>query len=84
MVHSARRLELAVAEDNGEIKYRSAPLTLERLTLFFDRGVVEVFANGGAVCGTRRTYKITGLTSLEVKCADRGRIQTCEAWGLRG
>ncbi|OHV80866.1 GH32 C-terminal domain-containing protein [Ensifer sp. LCM 4579] len=80
LAHSDRRLELAVAEDNGDVKYRSAPLTLQRLTLFFDRGVVEVFANGGAVCGTRRTYKITDLTSLEVKSADTGRIETHEAW----
>ncbi|QKK27593.1 GH32 C-terminal domain-containing protein [Rhizobium hidalgonense] len=80
LAHSALRLELTVAEDSGDIKYRSAPLKLERLTLFFDRGVVEVFANGGAVCGTRRTYKITDLTSLEVKSADSSRIQSYEAW----
>jgi beta-fructofuranosidase len=80
LTHISGRLELTVAEDTGDIRYRSAPLTLEQLTLFFDRGVVEVFANGGAVCGTRRTYKIAGLTSLELAPADGIHIETCEAW----
>lgn len=80
LTHISGRLELTVAEDTGDIRYRSAPLTLEQLTLFFDRGVVEVFANGGAVCGTRRTYKITGLTSLELVPAEPFHIETCEAW----
>ncbi|ANL42876.1 MULTISPECIES: GH32 C-terminal domain-containing protein [Rhizobium] len=80
LVHVDGRLELGVAEDTGEIKYRSAPLTLEGLTLFFDRGVVEVFANDGAICGTRRTYKITELTSLEFTPADGVQLESCQAW----
>ncbi|OWV86370.1 beta-fructofuranosidase [Rhizobium sp. R693] len=80
LVHTDGRLELAVAEDTGEIKYCSAPLRLERLTLFFDRGVVEVFANRGTICGTRRTYKITELTSLEFMPADDAHVKACEAW----
>ncbi|RFC00708.1 beta-fructofuranosidase [Rhizobium leguminosarum bv. trifolii] len=80
LVHDSGRLALAIAEDAGDIKYHSVPLSLEQLTLFFDRGVIEVFANGGVVCGTRRTYKITALTSVEVTLSDKIRIDTSEAW----
>nr|WP_245269777.1 GH32 C-terminal domain-containing protein [Ensifer sp. WSM1721] len=77
IAHVSGRLQVRVAEDTGEIEYRSTPLVLENLTLFFDRGVLEIFANDGVVCGTRRTYKIATLTSLELASSD---IESCEAW----
>ncbi|TCN21231.1 GH32 C-terminal domain-containing protein [Sinorhizobium americanum] len=80
IAHHAERLQVSVAEDTGEIEYRSTPLTLENLRLFFDRGVLEIFANDGAVCGTRRTYKITALTALELIPSAATRVDACEAW----
>lgn len=80
IAHVSGRLVISVAEDAGEIEYRSTPLSLGNLTLFFDRGVLEIFANDGAVCGTRRTYKNTALIRLEVTPSDATRIEVCEAW----
>lgn len=77
------RLLVAVPEDNGSIVYRSSELDLKDLTLFFDRGVVEIFANGGTVCGTRRSYKLIDLRSIEVKSGANTKIDRLEAWSLR-
>lgn len=74
-------LHLRVPEDaQGSITYRSASLSLTQVTLFYDRGVLEVFANSGEVCGTRRTYKLGALASLLVKTKS-GAI-AAEAWSL--
>ncbi|OAP35057.1 beta-fructofuranosidase [Sinorhizobium glycinis] len=80
IAHVSGRLQVNVAEDAGEIEYRSTPLSLENLTVFFDRGVLEIFANDGVVCGTRRTYKVTALTALELIASGATRIDACEGW----
>lgn len=44
-----------------------APLThVEDVTLCFDAGIVEVFANQGSVCGTRRYYSCNALTQIQL------------------
>ncbi|THK38394.1 glycoside hydrolase family 32 protein [Ensifer sp. MPMI2T] len=80
IAHVLGRLQVSVAEDAGEIEYRSTPLELKNLTLFFDRGVLEIFANDGVICGTRRTYKITTLTALELVPSKATDIEFCGAW----
>ena len=73
------RLFVRAPEDDGRITYRSALLTLEALTVFFDRGVVEIFANDGAICGTRRSYSVVDAARLVVTAPGQHRI---EAWRL--
>ncbi|QFI69451.1 GH32 C-terminal domain-containing protein [Sinorhizobium alkalisoli] len=80
IAHDSGRLQVSVAEDAGGIEYRSTPISLQNLTLFFDRGVLEMFANDGVVCCTRRTYKITTLTMLELIRSDATRFDACEGW----
>lgn len=58
------RLALELPEDDGTISYRTMCSELTDLRLFFDRGVIELFANGGLICGTRRSYRIIDLASL--------------------
>lgn len=83
VAHDGGRLVVSVAEDKGDIVYRSAPLDLCQIAIFFDHGVLEIFANDGAVCGTRRSYGIVALQSIEIAgSADIG-IATCEAWNYR-
>ena len=68
--HADGRLRISVPEDASTgIAYRSQPIRLTRLHVFFDAGVIEIFANDGAVCGTRRTYALTELHSVEVRAA---------------
>lgn len=79
----AGRLVVSLPEDDGRIVYRSANLTLKDLTLFFDRGVLEIFANSGVVCGTRRSYRMTDLVGIEVRAGADTTIARLEAWSLR-
>jgi len=55
-------------------------MALDQLTLFFDRGVLEAFANNGAVCSTRRSYAMAAIWSLEISPAAETRIDAHEAW----
>jgi len=54
-------------QDQGKISYRSRPVELTDVRLFFDRGILEVFANGGAVCGTRRSYDILNPCEVTIR-----------------
>ena len=65
--HSAGRLQIEVPEDaTPGITSRSAMIRPNQLHVFFDTGVLEVFVNDGMVCGTRRTYAVADLRSIEV------------------
>nr|WP_183854078.1 glycoside hydrolase family 32 protein [Prosthecomicrobium pneumaticum] len=81
--HIDGRLKISVPEDDGRIRYASAPLDLSELTLIFDRGTIELFANGGAVCGTRRTYRVIDLDVIEIVPGPATEIMAREAWSLR-
>ena len=62
-------LVMSTSDDLGAFTYRSRLLALSELRLFFDHGVIEVFANQGSVCGTRRSYSIVKPTKLTVRTA---------------
>ena len=49
-------LSMRLAQDDGSIQYVAELGNEMDLRLFHDRGIVEIFADGGAVCGTRRGY----------------------------
>ena len=49
-------VEIKLPQDDGKIKYSAAVAGANDLRLFHDRGIIEIFAAGGAVCGTRRNY----------------------------
>jgi beta-fructofuranosidase len=55
-------------------------VALTDIRLFFDRGVIEIFANGGLVCGTRRGYRVVDLASLRTSAKASVSI---EVWGYR-
>ena len=71
---------IEVPEDlGGKIIYRSREVKPKSVHLFFDRGVIEIFANDGSVCGTRRTYQMDDLFELEVRA---NHIETVDVWQL--
>jgi len=49
-------LSIRLAQDNGSIQYVAELDGGKNLRLFHDRGIIEIFADDGAVCGTRRGY----------------------------
>ena len=80
LTHSSDGLALALSEDDGKIAYRSGGTALTSVRLFFDRGVIEVFANGGVICGTRRSYQVIDLQSLTLAA---GEPLASEVWEYR-
>ncbi|OUG44506.1 hypothetical protein AZ036_000251 [Klebsiella michiganensis] len=53
--------------DDG--RYRAPMAGVSDVTLCFDAGIVEVFANQGSVCGTRRYYSCSQLTRIQLSGA---------------
>lgn len=50
------RLSIQLPQDDGKIRYEADVSGTDELRVIHDRGILEVFAKGGAVCGTRRNY----------------------------
>lgn len=76
LAHDGARLVIACPEDDGKIVFASEAVDLKHLLVVFDSGIIEVFANNGAVCGTRRSYRIATLTSVNLDVGRDGRIDT--------
>lgn len=47
-------VEIGLSSDASGVSYRSTAASLRDLRIFYDRGIIEVFAAGGRCCGTRR------------------------------
>lgn len=50
-------IAIHLPQDDGKIRYEAQIADAADLSVFFDRGIIEVFAGDGAVCGTRRGYQ---------------------------
>ncbi|WP_167856026.1 glycoside hydrolase family 32 protein [Natronospirillum operosum] len=59
-------LRMVLPEDRGDIDYVHPLPRFSDLSLLYDRGIIELFVNGGSVCGTRRSYQLTELSSLTI------------------
>jgi beta-fructofuranosidase len=77
LTHGGDGLILELSEDDGRISYRTRCSELTDIRLFFDRGVIELFANGGLICGTRRSYRVVDFASLWTSAEGAASI---EAW----
>jgi beta-fructofuranosidase len=53
---SNARLSIRLAQDDGRIAYEAPLTSATDLRVIYDRGVIELFAAEGVVCGTRRSY----------------------------
>jgi beta-fructofuranosidase len=82
IAHENGRLLVRAPEDDGNISYRSRPIALADLSVFFDHGVVEIFANDGTVCGTRRSYRLNSTSLIEVQIDDPAKVAFFDAWQL--
>jgi len=68
---SGGRLAVRLAGDDGKIRYEATCGSATDLRIVYDRGIVEIFADYGAVCGTRRGYTNIAPDRVEVISAAR-------------
>lgn len=61
------RISVRLAQDDGTIGYDAFVGAGTDLRVFHDRGIVEIFACAGTVCGTRRGYVRISPDSLSVQ-----------------
>lgn len=59
-------ISVRLAQDDGSIRYEAELSDANDLRLFHDCGIVEIFADGGAVCGSRRGYSNIEPDQLEI------------------
>ncbi len=62
-------LSIRLPQDDGQISYRAACPSAIDLRILHDRGIIEVFADNGAICGTRRGYKSVAPDRVTVNSA---------------
>jgi beta-fructofuranosidase len=67
-------LSIRLAQDDGSIHYVAELGEAKDLRLFHDFGIVEIFADGGAVCGTRRGYVNIDPDRLEISTAASSQV----------
>ncbi|MDR6667997.1 hypothetical protein J2X71_004275 [Rhizobium sp. 1399] len=61
-------------ESDGSIHYVAELGEAKNLRLFHDFGIVEIFADGGAVCGTRHGYVNSDPDRLEISTTASTRV----------
>lgn len=60
-------LSVRLPQDDGKIRYAAECGPATDLCIIYDRGILEVFADNGAVCGTRRSYANVAPDRVEVR-----------------
>lgn len=69
-----------VPKSNTQSQYIYPLKKLDDLRLFFDQGIIEVFANSGVACGTLRLQQVQQCTQLQIKSEEQSDI-TLTSWG---
>lgn len=64
-------LSIALPQDDGSIRYTADLAGAKDLRVIHDRGIIEIFAKGGAICGTRRNYQNIAPDSVDVSTEAR-------------
>lgn len=59
-------LRVTLPQDDGSIRYHADVTGARDLRVFHDRGVLEIFAKNGAICGTRRSYQLIAPDKLDI------------------
>ncbi|WP_345774763.1 GH32 C-terminal domain-containing protein [Rhizobium sp. BC49] len=59
-------VSVQLPQDDGSIRYAAAVADAADLRVIHDKGILEIFADGGAVCGTRRNYLNIRLDKLVI------------------
>jgi len=67
-------LSVRLPQDDGKICYEVDLASAHDLRIIYDRGILEVFADNGAACGTRRGYANVAPDRLTVSSAARASL----------
>lgn len=70
-------ISIRLAQDDGSIDYVAVLSEARDLRLFHDTGIVEIFADGGAVCGTRRGYVNIDPDRLDISAIAAVQVLKC-------
>lgn len=73
---SGGRLSIRLPQDDGKILYETPFQGATDLRIIHDRGIIEVFGDGGAVCGTRRGY--SGIAPNKIAVVSDARVTVSE------
>lgn len=76
IVVTGGRLSVRLPQDDGRIRYEAACAEATDLRIIFDRGIIEIFADNGAVCGTRRSY--TNIAPDKIEISSKSRFSLSE------
>lgn len=72
-------ISVKLPQDDGAIRYTADVTDATDLRIIHDSGIVEIFAAGGAICGTRRNYtniaadRLIVATEARLSVVERGR-----------
>lgn len=75
------RLSIRLPQDDGKIRYEAECASATDLRLIFDRGILELFGDHGAVCGTRRSYtnfspdRVAVTSAAQLAVSERRAVQ---------
>ena len=64
-------LSIRLPQDDGSIHYGADIGPAKDLRIIHDRGIVEVFASDGAICGTRRNYSHIAPDELRIRTSSK-------------
>lgn len=67
IVVSNGSVSVRLPQDDGTISYRAECASATDLRILHDRGIIEVFVDNGAICGTRRSYKNVSPDRLAIR-----------------
>lgn len=67
IVVSHGSVAIRLPHDDGKISYRAQYVSATDLQIVHDRGIIEVFVDNGAICGTRRTYQSVAPDRITVE-----------------
>jgi len=59
-------ISVRLEQDDGSIRYAARLDTADDVRVIYDTGIVEIFADGGRICGTRRSYANTSPDHLRI------------------
>jgi beta-fructofuranosidase len=69
-------LSVRLPQDDGKIRYQAAFASATDLRIIYDRGILEVFGDNGAIWGTRRSY--TNITPNRIEVTSAAQVTLSE------
>lgn len=67
-------LSVTLDQDDGSIHYFAPVDAAEDIRVVYDTGIVEIFADNGTVCGTRRSYANISPDRLQVMSSAKAAV----------